>query len=70
MVKPTPKPKKDARLEKAKDQEALEQAPLLARLSLTRPIFITSIVLATLFLGYMSFNKLGVDLFPRCRSPL
>ncbi len=59
-----------AAAEKIKDDEALEQAPVLAKLSLTRPIFVTSIVLLTLFLGFLSYSKLGVDLFPEIEIPV
>lgn len=54
----------------AADREVLEQAPLLARLSLTRPIFITSLVLASLLIGLLSYLKLGVDLFPEIEIPV
>jgi HAE1 family hydrophobic/amphiphilic exporter-1 len=65
-----PVPVKNAALEKAKDDAALDQAPVLAKLSLTRPIFVTSIVLLTLFLGGLSYSKLGVDLFPEIEIPV
>ncbi|MGH7442320.1 MAG: efflux RND transporter permease subunit, partial [bacterium] len=52
------------------DPAVLEQAPLLARLSLTRPIFVTSVVLLTLFVGLLSYFKLGVDLFPEIEIPV
>ena len=54
----------------ALDAEALVKAPLLARLSLTRPIFVTSIVLLMLFMGVLSYSKLGVDLFPEIEIPV
>jgi HAE1 family hydrophobic/amphiphilic exporter-1 len=61
---------KNLKAEKAKDQAAMDQAPLLARLSLTQPIFVTSIVLLMLFLGFLSYSKLGVDLFPEIEIPV
>lgn len=42
----------------------------LADLSIKRPIFITCLVLAILVLGYMSLQKLGVDLFPNVTFPV
>jgi HAE1 family hydrophobic/amphiphilic exporter-1 len=56
--------------EKAKNAKALEVAPVLAKLSLTRPMFVTSIVLLTIFLGFLSLGKLGVDLFPEIEIPV
>lgn len=56
--------------DKAADAEAMAQAPLLARLSLSRPIFVTSIVLGLLFIGLLSYMKLGVDLFPEIEIPV
>jgi HAE1 family hydrophobic/amphiphilic exporter-1 len=52
------------------EQEVLDQAPALARLSITRPIFITSIVILMLFVGLLSYSKLGVDLFPEVEIPV
>ncbi|HTB33264.1 MAG TPA: efflux RND transporter permease subunit, partial [bacterium] len=51
-------------------EEILAKAPLLARLSITRPIFVTSIVLLMLFVGLLSYSKLGVDLFPEVEIPV
>lgn len=56
--------------EKALDDAAMAKAPVLAGLSLSRPIFVTSIVLLTLFLGFLSYTKLGVDLFPEIEIPV
>ena len=42
----------------------------LASLSIKRPVFITSIVVVMLLVGYMSFRKLGVDLFPNITFPI
>lgn len=42
----------------------------LADLSIKRPIFITCVVLAILVLGYLSLQKLGVDLFPNVTFPV
>ncbi|MES2201973.1 MAG: efflux RND transporter permease subunit, partial [candidate division FCPU426 bacterium] len=56
--------------DKATREQDLAQAPLLARLSLTRPIFVSSIVLASLFIGFLSYTKLGVDLFPEIEFPV
>jgi len=52
------------------DPAVLERAPVLARLSLTRPVFVTSIVILTLFVGFLSYTKLGVDLFPEIEIPV
>lgn len=72
MVTPKKKPSKPKTEPQAgaEDAQALEKAPLLARLSLTRPIFVTSIVLLTLFAGLLSYFKLGVDLFPEIEIPV
>ena len=51
-------------------EEVLAKAPVLARLSITRPIFVTSIVLLMLFVGLLSYSKLGVDLFPEVEIPV
>ncbi len=69
ILKRKPKIEASAK-EKAADEAAMREAPFLARLSLTRPIFVTSIVLATLFIGVLSYNKLGVDLFPEIEIPV
>ncbi|TGK31631.1 efflux RND transporter permease subunit [Leptospira yasudae] len=42
----------------------------LASLSIKRPIFITCTVLLILVAGYLSLNKLGVDLFPNVTIPV
>ncbi len=42
----------------------------LAKLSIKRPIFITCIILFTLALGYLSLNKLPVDIFPDVNFPI
>ena len=54
----------------AERAEALAQAPVLARLSITRPIFITSIVVLMLLVGLLSYSQLGVDLFPEIDIPV
>ncbi|TGJ98837.1 efflux RND transporter permease subunit [Leptospira langatensis] len=41
-----------------------------AELSIKRPIFITCTVLIILVTGYLSLNKLGVDLFPNVTIPV
>jgi HAE1 family hydrophobic/amphiphilic exporter-1 len=41
----------------------------IARLSITRPIFITCIVLTIVILGGISFKNLGLDLFPDMSFP-
>ncbi|AOP35026.1 multidrug transporter [Leptospira tipperaryensis] len=41
-----------------------------AALSIKRPIFITCTVLLILVAGYLSLNKLGVDLFPNITIPV
>lgn len=41
----------------------------LARLSINRPIFISSIVILMLFTGYIALKRLGVDLFPKVTFP-
>jgi len=65
-----PKPQGQPGVPEGEDPAVLAQAPLLARLSLTRPIFVTSIVLLTLFVGLLSYLKLGVDLFPEIEIPV
>ncbi len=42
----------------------------IARLSIKRPIFITSIVLSMLTFGIISLNRLGVDLYPEINFPM
>ncbi|MES2746471.1 MAG: efflux RND transporter permease subunit [Bdellovibrionota bacterium] len=42
----------------------------LASLSIKRPVFITAIVSVMLLVGYMSFKRLGVDLFPNITFPV
>ena len=41
----------------------------LTLFSVNYPVTILMIVLAVLLLGYISFDKLGMDLFPDLRSP-
>ncbi len=45
-------------------------APMLAKLSVSRPIFVTSLVLLSVFLGWLSYSRLGVDLFPEIEIPV
>jgi HAE1 family hydrophobic/amphiphilic exporter-1 len=66
--KPAPQP--HSGVPAGEDPAVLEKAPFLARLSLTNPIFVTSIVLLTLFVGFLSYTKLGVDLFPEVEIPV
>ncbi len=42
----------------------------LAEISIRRPAFITCVVALMLVLGYMSMNRLGVDLFPDVTFPI
>ncbi|EMY78287.1 RND transporter, Hydrophobe/Amphiphile Efflux-1 (HAE1)/Heavy Metal Efflux (HME) family, permease protein [Leptospira weilii serovar Ranarum str. ICFT] len=42
----------------------------LASISIQRPIFVTCTVLIILIAGYLSMNKLGVDLFPNVTIPV
>lgn len=42
----------------------------LASLSIKRPIFITCLIILMLALGYLSFKKLPVDLFPNITFPI
>ena len=41
----------------------------LTKFSVDYPVSVSMIILATLLLGYISFNKLGIDLFPDLNSP-
>jgi HAE1 family hydrophobic/amphiphilic exporter-1 len=41
----------------------------ITRFSVRYPVTVSMIILATLLLGYISFGKLGVDLFPNLHSP-
>ncbi|OHD68125.1 MAG: multidrug transporter AcrB [Spirochaetes bacterium RBG_16_49_21] len=41
----------------------------IARLSIKRPIFITSIVLVIVFTGFIAITRLGVDLYPDVTFP-
>ncbi|MCF8335031.1 MAG: efflux RND transporter permease subunit [Bacteroidales bacterium] len=41
----------------------------LTRFSVKYPVTITMLVFAVLLLGYISFNRLGTDLFPDLRNP-
>jgi HAE1 family hydrophobic/amphiphilic exporter-1 len=42
----------------------------IAKLSINRPIFISSIVILIVFTGWFALNKLGVDLFPDINIPV
>ena len=42
----------------------------LANLSIKRPIFITCLIFLMLVLGYLSFKKMPVDLFPNVEFPI
>ncbi|MDX2430237.1 MAG: efflux RND transporter permease subunit, partial [Bacteroides sp.] len=41
----------------------------ITRFSVNYPVSVSMIILATLLLGFISFDKLGVDLFPNLHSP-
>ena len=41
----------------------------ITRFSVRYPVTVSMIILATLLLGYISFGKLGIDLFPNLHSP-
>jgi HAE1 family hydrophobic/amphiphilic exporter-1 len=41
----------------------------ISSFSIKRPVAVTMIVLAILLLGYISFNRLGIDLFPELDNP-
>jgi HAE1 family hydrophobic/amphiphilic exporter-1 len=41
----------------------------ITRFSVKYPVSVSMIILATLLLGYISFDKLGTDLFPNLHSP-
>ncbi|MCS7204980.1 MAG: efflux RND transporter permease subunit [Leptospiraceae bacterium] len=41
----------------------------IARLSIKRPVFITSIFIFTISVGYISLTRLGVDIFPNVSFP-
>ena len=41
----------------------------ITRFSVKYPVTVSMIILATLLLGYISFGKLGIDLFPNLHSP-
>jgi len=41
----------------------------ITRFSVKYPVSVSMIILATLLLGYISFDKLGIDLFPNLHSP-
>lgn len=56
-------------------QESLEEKYMsnnisLANLSIKRPIFITCVIFLMLVLGYISFKKMPVDLFPNVEFPI
>ncbi|HNI91537.1 MAG TPA: efflux RND transporter permease subunit, partial [Leptospiraceae bacterium] len=42
----------------------------IAKLSINRPIFISSIVILIIFTGWFALNRLGVDLFPDVNIPV
>ncbi|MCK5135536.1 MAG: efflux RND transporter permease subunit [Bacteroidales bacterium] len=41
----------------------------ITRFSVNYPVTVSMIILATLLLGFISFDKLGIDLFPNLHSP-
>jgi len=41
----------------------------ITRFSVNYPVSVSMIILATLLLGFISFDKLGIDLFPNLHSP-
>jgi len=41
----------------------------ITRFSVSYPVSVSMIIIATLLLGFISFDKLGVDLFPNLHSP-
>lgn len=41
----------------------------ISRFSVKYPVSVSMIIIATLLLGYISFDKLGIDLFPNLHSP-
>ena len=41
----------------------------ITRFSVRYPVTVSMIIVATLLLGYISFDKLGIDLFPNLHSP-
>ena len=41
----------------------------ITRFSVNYPVSVSMIIIATLLLGFISFDKLGVDLFPNLHSP-
>ena len=41
----------------------------ITRFSVRYPVSVSMIIVATLLLGYISFDKLGIDLFPNLHSP-
>jgi len=41
----------------------------ITRFSVSYPVSVSMIIIATLLLGYISFDKLGIDLFPNLHSP-
>jgi HAE1 family hydrophobic/amphiphilic exporter-1 len=41
----------------------------ITRFSVNYPVSVSMIIIATLLLGYISFDKLGIDLFPNLHSP-
>jgi len=41
----------------------------ITRFSVSYPVSVSMIIIATLLLGFISFDKLGIDLFPNLHSP-
>ena len=41
----------------------------ITKFSVSYPVSVSMIIVATLLLGYISFDKLGIDLFPNLHSP-
>jgi len=41
----------------------------ITKFSVSYPVSVSMIIIATLLLGYISFDKLGIDLFPNLHSP-
>ena len=43
---------------------------ILSRLAIRRPVFITMVMAALVVFGWVSYRRLGVDLFPRVEFPI
>src|SRR5436853_7406351 len=43
---------------------------ILSRLAIRRPVFITMVMIALIVFGWVSYQRLGVDLFPRVEFPI